>query len=156
MKSLKTIATLTLFALATVSFAAAQAEINPDHFPDPPAVPMKAEVQTQINNLQARVQGCEARMTAEQEKLEALRQEAISAGADGRWRRRFRELVPGGEGNGGRDTQDAGHGSIRGEQGHRIAGDGRRGRSRSQGRKECDPGPDEHQILMDGSYSTRF
>ena len=83
MKSLKTIATLTLFALATVSFAAAQAEINPDHFPDPPAVPMKAAVQTQINNLQARVQGCEARMKAEQEKLEALRQEAISAGAMG-------------------------------------------------------------------------
>ena len=44
---------------------------------------MKAEVQTQINNLQARAQGCEARMTAEQEKLEALRQEAISAGAMG-------------------------------------------------------------------------
>jgi hypothetical protein len=83
MKSLKTIATLTLFALATVSFAAAQAEINPDHFPDPPAVAMKAEVQTQINNLQARVQGCEARMKAESEKLEALRQEAISAAALG-------------------------------------------------------------------------
>jgi hypothetical protein len=83
MKSLKTIATLTLFALATVSFAAAQAEINPDHFPDPPAVAMKAEVQTQINNLQARVLGYEARMKAESEKLEALRQEAISAAALG-------------------------------------------------------------------------
>jgi hypothetical protein len=83
MKSLKTIATITLFALATVSFAAAQAEINPDHFPDPPAVAMKAEVQMQINNLQSRVQGCEAKMKAESEKLEALRQEAISAGSLG-------------------------------------------------------------------------
>jgi chaperonin cofactor prefoldin len=83
MKSLKIIATVTLFALATVSFAAAQAEINPDHFPDPPAAPVKAEVQAQINNLQAKVQGCEARMRAEQEKLETLRQEAVSAGATG-------------------------------------------------------------------------
>jgi len=86
MKNLTKIATLALFSLATMASAAAQADVNPDHFPDLPsaaAPTVTAEAQTQINALETRIQDCEARMQQQSEMLEKARQEVISAGIQG-------------------------------------------------------------------------
>lgn len=86
MKTLTRIATLSVFSLATMVYAGAQAEINPDHFADAPeqAAPVvKAEVQAQINALETKVQDCEAQLQRQAEMLEETRQEVISAGIQG-------------------------------------------------------------------------
>jgi hypothetical protein len=68
------------------SFAWAQMEIDPDHYPDESS-PTRSEhdlkLLAQIQILQARIEGYEAQLRAKAEMMEEARQEAISAGIQG-------------------------------------------------------------------------
>jgi len=70
--------------LASCLTAAAQIEINPDHFPDPAApVAFAPHQEAQVRPLQTRLEEYEGLLRAKLEQVENARQEAISAGIQG-------------------------------------------------------------------------
>lgn len=75
-----------LLLLAGWSLAAAQAEINPDHYPAEPlaaAIAPSPATNAQIRALQVRLDNYEQQLREKTEQVEAARQEAISAGIQG-------------------------------------------------------------------------
>lgn len=64
----------------------AQFEINPDHFDNPDsttASALQTDVRAQLSDLQAQLRGYQAQLKATSDKVEEVREEAISAGIQG-------------------------------------------------------------------------
>jgi hypothetical protein len=85
MKSLMKIAALSMLTLASATRMMAQAEVNPDHFPDEatPAVTVPANIQAEIEQQRAFVASYETQLRMKSGVVEESRNEAISAGLQG-------------------------------------------------------------------------
>ena len=85
MKSLMKVAALSLLTLASATRVMAQAEVNPDHFPDEgtPAASARANVQADIEQQRARIASYETQLRMKSDMVEESRNEAISAGLQG-------------------------------------------------------------------------
>lgn len=69
-----------LLLVAACLPAAAQMEINPDHFPEPSAPVVQAsQTQPEIITLRQKLEGYEQQLRAQLEQVEIARQDAISA-----------------------------------------------------------------------------
>ncbi len=85
---MKKMATVYLLMLAAALPASAQFEVAPDHFTgDRDAIadstPAADQLRDKIAEQQAKLQACKATLAAREEKVEELRQEAVSAGIQG-------------------------------------------------------------------------
>ena len=85
MKSLTKIAAMSLLTLASAMRVMAQAEVNPDHFPDEatPVAAVRPEIQAEIEQQKERVNNYEAQLKAKAALVEESRNEAMSAGMQG-------------------------------------------------------------------------
>jgi DNA repair exonuclease SbcCD ATPase subunit len=73
-----------LLFLAACLTAAAQADVNPDRYPDEASATSSASAQeTQIRTLQAQLESYQRELRAKAESVEAAQQEAIAAGIQG-------------------------------------------------------------------------
>lgn len=85
MKTLTQTLALCLLTMGTAMHVMAQADVNPDHFPDesPSAQSAQVELQSQIQQEEARIKAYESQLRAKFEMVEKVRNEAISAGLQG-------------------------------------------------------------------------
>jgi hypothetical protein len=85
MKTLTQTLALCLLTMGTAMHVMAQAEVNPDHFPDESASATSAQVelQSEIQQEEARIKAYESQLRAKYEMVEKVRNDAISAGLQG-------------------------------------------------------------------------
>lgn len=84
MKTLNQTLALCLLTMGTAMHVMAQADVNPDHFPDEsPSVTSAQVLHSEIQQEEARIKAYESQLRAKYEMVEQVRNEAISAGLQG-------------------------------------------------------------------------